>query len=111
MEFDDDELEEDLKEEEEKEENQNQNTNPKKIIRHFTKMRTTNLSSFPGLISVKENPQTIQKIEEKKDDKNLWIPDEDAQNCYNCGNKFFSLFNRKHHCRVCGNIFCKSCIE
>ena len=80
-------------------------------IKSFRKMRTRNLSSFPDLISLKENPQA-EKMEEKKDfDKKFWVPDEDAQNCYNCGSKFFSLFNRKHHCRVCGNIFCKSCID
>ena len=105
------------KKEEEKKDNDKEDnkldtssTSPNKM-KTFKKMKTTNLSSFPELISMKENPQT-DKIEEKKDlDKKLWIPDEDAQNCFSCGSKFFSLFNRKHHCRVCGNIFCKSCLE
>ena len=109
MDFNDDELEEDLKNEEE--EVYPLNLSPTKTKRHFRKRKTTNLSSFPTLISIKENPHP-EKMEEKKDlNKNLWIPDDDVQNCYNCGSKFFSLFNRKHHCRVCGNIFCKSCLE
>ena len=116
MDYDDD-LEEDIKQEEEEEEDEGNNKYiipSTKTIRHYKKMKTANLSSFPALISIKENTKTTQsgELEEKKDtDKKLWIPDDDAQNCYNCGSKFFSLFNRKHHCRVCGNIFCKSCLE
>ena len=106
-----DDLEEDLKKGEEDEINP-QDINPSNLKRRFKKMKTTNLSSFPDLISIKENPQQTEKIGEKKDlDKNKWIPDSDADNCYNCGSKFFTLLNRKHHCRVCGNIFCKSCLE
>ena len=98
----------------EKEETEKSNSDSKSSIKikGFMRMKTKTLSSFPELISIKESPQSTDNIEEKKDfDRKLWIPDEDAQNCYNCGSKFFSLFNRKHHCRVCGNIFCKSCLE
>ena len=80
-------------------------------MKNYKKMETKNLSTLPALISLKNKPQK-EKLEEKKDtDKKFWIPDEHVQNCYNCGSKFFSLLNRKHHCRVCGNIFCKSCLE
>jgi hypothetical protein len=37
-----------------------------------------------------------------------WVPDEEVSNCYNC-NKYFSIIMRKHHCRVCGKIFCSYC--
>lgn len=37
-----------------------------------------------------------------------WIPDQVIHNCGNCRSKF-GMFNRKHHCRKCGEIFCKSC--
>ena len=112
MDNDDEKLEEDL-EKEEKDVVNNLGDEQKQSMRSYKKMKTTNISSFPALIPIKENnSQTAEKIEEKKDlDKKLWVPDEDVQNCYNCGSKFFSLFNRKHHCRVCGNIFCKSCLE
>ena len=123
MEFDDDEetnedisknnkKEESNKEENKEDEQSNSDSKSPNKMKGFMRMKTKNLSSFPELISIKESPQSADNIEEKKDfDKKLWIPDEDAQNCYNCGSKFFSLFNRKHHCRVCGNIFCKSCLE
>ncbi|KAG5361694.1 E3 ubiquitin-protein ligase PIB1 [Yarrowia sp. C11] len=38
----------------------------------------------------------------------VWIPDEQAVSC-NCCQATFSLFNRRHHCRKCGNVVCNSC--
>ncbi|KAG8907471.1 hypothetical protein FRB99_004047 [Tulasnella sp. 403] len=42
--------------------------------------------------------------------QSLWKADKDANECDNfvC-KKRFSLFERKHHCRKCGNIFCQAC--
>lgn len=37
----------------------------------------------------------------------MWQPDADVHQC-SCGS-MFSLFNRRHHCRLCGQIFCHSC--
>ncbi|KAJ1372102.1 FYVE zinc finger [Parelaphostrongylus tenuis] len=37
-----------------------------------------------------------------------WLDDSAAVNCTTCG-KLFSLTVRKHHCRVCGLIFCNLC--
>ena len=37
-----------------------------------------------------------------------WINDKNAKKCYDC-NESFSLLKRKHHCRLCGRIFCYSC--
>ncbi|KAK9796713.1 hypothetical protein WJX73_010097 [Symbiochloris irregularis] len=39
-----------------------------------------------------------------------WVSDQFGKNCYDC-EKSFSLFNRRHHCRICGFIFCLSCIQ
>mmetsp|Transcript_10319 Transcript_10319/g.13420 ORF Transcript_10319/g.13420 Transcript_10319/m.13420 type:complete len:146 (+) Transcript_10319:517-954(+) len=36
-----------------------------------------------------------------------WINDESVSRC-SCGSQF-STFNRKHHCRRCGGIFCGVC--
>ncbi|XP_048581610.1 zinc finger FYVE domain-containing protein 9 [Nematostella vectensis] len=38
----------------------------------------------------------------------IWVPDEVALFCMNCGLKF-SLIRRKHHCRACGKVLCSSC--
>lgn len=44
-------------------------------------------------------------------DSNLrqyWMPDAVSDDCYECGAKF-TTFRRRHHCRICGQIFCSKC--
>lgn len=38
----------------------------------------------------------------------FWKPDEESQSCDRCNEKF-TFLSRRHHCRCCGNIFCKKC--
>nr|CCC91491.1 conserved hypothetical protein [Trypanosoma congolense IL3000] len=39
-----------------------------------------------------------------------WVPDMQVTNCmaHEC-NVAFTMFNRRHHCRLCGRIFCFAC--
>ena len=37
-----------------------------------------------------------------------WKPDEDVLRCGECSYEF-SVFTRRHHCRLCGDIFCDTC--
>ena len=37
-----------------------------------------------------------------------WTQDNRVTQCFSCRCDF-SMFNRKHHCRVCGRIFCNTC--
>ncbi|KAL0230322.1 hypothetical protein PCE1_003883 [Barthelona sp. PCE] len=37
-----------------------------------------------------------------------WIPDDRTSDCMGCG-VTFTFFNRRHHCRVCGRIYCSKC--
>eukprot|EP00667_Euglena_gracilis_P010532 EG_transcript_10722 len=37
-----------------------------------------------------------------------WVQDDVVTHCVSC-HAAFSIFNRKHHCRVCGHIFCHFC--
>ncbi|XP_045767005.1 putative 1-phosphatidylinositol 3-phosphate 5-kinase [Maniola jurtina] len=37
-----------------------------------------------------------------------WMPDDISMECYECAARFSAL-RRKHHCRVCGQIFCSRC--
>lgn len=41
--------------------------------------------------------------------KDKWVPDKDASNCSGCNSKFSKVFAWKHHCRICGRIFCSAC--
>lgn len=38
----------------------------------------------------------------------VWIPDSGVLNCKDCLQPF-SFILRRHHCRICGNIFCYKC--
>nr|GME16331.1 protein FREE1 [Ipomoea batatas] len=49
----------------------------------------------------------IKPVNEEKDH---WVPDEAVTKCTGCGSDF-SAFNRKHHCRNCGDIFCDKCTQ
>ncbi|KDR20319.1 1-phosphatidylinositol 3-phosphate 5-kinase isoform X2 [Zootermopsis nevadensis] len=42
------------------------------------------------------------------DFKQYWMPDSVSKECYDCGERF-TTFRRRHHCRVCGQIFCSRC--
>jgi len=37
-----------------------------------------------------------------------WVDDKDRNACY-MDSKFFGFFERRHHCRCCGEIFCSVC--
>ncbi|XP_040382342.1 protein FREE1 [Oryza brachyantha] len=42
--------------------------------------------------------------------KDHWVPDEAANKCHSCAADF-NPFNRRHHCRNCGEIFCDKCSQ
>ncbi|CAF0753950.1 unnamed protein product [Adineta ricciae] len=37
-----------------------------------------------------------------------WMPDSAGKECYDCQEKF-THFRRRHHCRICGLLFCNRC--
>lgn len=38
----------------------------------------------------------------------IWTDDNTVNSCHNCKDDF-TFLNRRHHCRLCGKIFCHSC--
>lgn len=38
----------------------------------------------------------------------VWVPDSLAARCRRCSEPF-TLWRRKHHCRLCGHVFCHAC--
>ncbi|GMI86042.1 FORMS APLOID AND BINUCLEATE CELLS 1B [Hibiscus trionum] len=40
--------------------------------------------------------------------QDFWMPDHSCRVCYDCDAQF-TLFNRRHHCRLCGRVFCAKC--
>ncbi|XP_051140924.1 protein FREE1-like [Andrographis paniculata] len=69
---------------------------------------------------IKGSEQSVEKKKVFIDWKNLmkpvneekdhWVPDEAVTKCTACQTDF-SAFNRKHHCRNCGEIFCDKCTQ
>mmetsp|Transcript_4381 Transcript_4381/g.12074 ORF Transcript_4381/g.12074 Transcript_4381/m.12074 type:complete len:1827 (+) Transcript_4381:66-5546(+) len=37
-----------------------------------------------------------------------WMPDQLCKQCYSC-ETHFTVFRRRHHCRLCGQVFCNQC--
>lgn len=52
----------------------------------------------------RSNPPSAIKLMRRQD----WMPDSVSIDCYECSAKFYTL-RRKHHCRICGQIFCSKC--
>lgn len=50
----------------------------------------------------------INKLRSKLLSKEFWMRDENAKDCFHCGEQF-TTFRRKHHCRTCGQIFDNKC--
>ncbi len=40
--------------------------------------------------------------------KEFWMPDRFCKVCYGC-EEAFTMYRRRHHCRMCGQIFCNNC--
>ncbi|GMI93650.1 FORMS APLOID AND BINUCLEATE CELLS 1B [Hibiscus trionum] len=40
--------------------------------------------------------------------RDFWMPDHSCSMCYECETPF-TLFIRRHHCRLCGRVFCANC--
>ena len=49
-------------------------------------------------------------ISTKYINNNIWTDDNTVNSCHNCKNNF-TFLNRRHHCRLCGKIFCHSCCK
>ncbi|KAG7397135.1 hypothetical protein PHYBOEH_001184 [Phytophthora boehmeriae] len=38
-----------------------------------------------------------------------WIPDQSRPTCTICSRSFNFMYRRRHHCRLCGDVICKTC--
>ncbi|XP_072995253.1 1-phosphatidylinositol-3-phosphate 5-kinase FAB1B-like [Typha latifolia] len=49
-----------------------------------------------------------QRSEPANVSRDFWMPDDSCRVCYDCDSQF-TIFNRRHHCRHCGRVFCAKC--
>lgn len=47
-------------------------------------------------------------LKDHLDEKSHWMPDVLCKQCYACEAQF-TVFRRRHHCRLCGQVFCSRC--
>ncbi|XP_010564017.1 PREDICTED: 1-phosphatidylinositol 3-phosphate 5-kinase isoform X12 [Haliaeetus leucocephalus] len=59
-------------------------------------------------VAASEGPGDFQTSLKDSDLKQYWMPDSQCKECYDCSEKF-TTFRRRHHCRLCGQIFCSRC--
>ncbi|KAJ8621284.1 hypothetical protein MRB53_029813 [Persea americana] len=62
---------------------------------------------FSELVDIVKSwfPRTTEPANVSRD---FWMPDHSCRVCYECDSQF-TVFNRKHHCRLCGRVFCAKC--
>lgn len=65
----------------------------KKFVKQMSRMKE---------LTVKSRPAAKSKTE--------WQLDEDASHCAHCKTRF-GAFLRRHHCRVCGLVYCHTCCK
>eukprot|EP00968_Pinguiococcus_pyrenoidosus_P004489 scaffold300_cov258-Pinguiococcus_pyrenoidosus.AAC.68 len=65
---------------------------------------------FSTLFEEKARPEAAEKKEDDapRDLMRHWMPDRLCHTCYDCEAQF-TMLRRRHHCRLCGQVFCNIC--
>ena len=60
-------------------------------------------------LAVKLTPSVVKDAKSFNErNEQAWVDSNDVKKCSRCKVKF-TVTNRKHHCRECGNVFCNTC--
>ncbi len=66
-------------------------------------------STSPSLMTGNDDSShQHDKIIKHYNEKSHWMPDQLCKSCHACEEKF-TVFRRRHHCRLCGQVFCNGC--
>jgi len=86
----------------------------------FVVIASTQVEKFDWMVDICQAIDDVQakkasfkgsephQTQEYKFEAPVWQPDSEVDNCPLCDTEF-GLIQRKHHCRSCGKIYCKSC--
>lgn len=50
-------------------------------------------------------------VQEEVIASSAWVNDDLRLRCKSCEKAFHDIFNRRHHCRLCGDVFCNDCTQ
>ncbi|KNC50190.1 uncharacterized protein AMSG_06335 [Thecamonas trahens ATCC 50062] len=50
----------------------------------------------------------VQELSDELSKRPRWVSDSERPSCFGCHDGF-TFFKRRHHCRVCGEVFCSTC--
>jgi len=73
-----------------------------------TKNHNDKLKIEQNHINKGQQQQSQMKMIKHYNEKSHWMPDQLCKHCYLCEEKF-TVFRRRHHCRLCGQVFCNRC--
>ncbi|KAL6069343.1 Mitochondrial distribution and morphology protein 12 [Balamuthia mandrillaris] len=81
-------------------------------LNHFNSDCDIARSLSPSSSSTSHDGPNSENEEDKKQKKQRleWMEDKDVNACRHCG-QLFTFLNRRHHCRLCGGIFCRNCVS
>nr|CFW94242.1 Eka-PIP kinase protein [Euperipatoides kanangrensis] len=82
--------------------------NPKMSVGKDILYTRTLTSVLRRISNILDRRSSTPQAYKDSDFKQYWMPDSNCKECYDCGDKF-TTFRRRHHCRVCGQIFCSRC--
>ncbi|KAK4469219.1 hypothetical protein MN116_006793 [Schistosoma mekongi] len=74
------------------------------VLNNGTLASAKNLSEAMSAFSSPSHLPGVIRLPERR----YWMQDENCKFCFECGARFTTI-RRKHHCRVCGRIFCSQC--
>ncbi|XP_067929183.1 FYVE and coiled-coil domain-containing protein 1-like [Watersipora subatra] len=90
-----------------------QGTQRAKAENELHQLREDNTMLMKRLVKLIKDKDTLWQTTDELMSKNqqrvvTWVSSADVTNCMGC-NSAFTMLLRKHHCRVCGKVFCWQC--
>lgn len=86
-------------------------SNPRRLqlwVDYFLRYDETAWSTQDSAIQDEDGDN--EPVVSKPLDSVIWVPDDRARECADCKQRF-TQFRRKHHCRACGQVFCRDCTK
>ncbi|CAH7683666.1 FYVE zinc finger-domain-containing protein [Phakopsora pachyrhizi] len=81
-------------------------TDPNKMVEEESQSSSTNSQKIPNQPALSDAPTLVVA---ENYSAPVWVPDNDVRSCMgNCSSRF-GLLTRRHHCRLCGGVFCACC--